>query len=188
MKKYFSPLLLSLLATAALVGCGGGDSIVQTPATSTTPTASTPQPSTALQGTTAADVASQLVGSWSGTCGQSAANSVFSIVYSVVSGSSNSVRSQTSHKFYAAGTNCTGAVSRDSTADNLIVVDGFDTVGSLPVVRYSYGSFSAGAAGASNKATMRLAGTPFVLTEGTGPVNAAGYPTALAATATATKQ
>ena len=188
MKKYFSPVLLSLLASAALVGCGGGDPVVQATSTSTPTPTPTPQPSATLQGTTAADVAAQLVGNWSGTCGQSGANSVFSIVYTAVSGSSNTVRSQTSHKFYAPGANCTGAVSRDSTADYLIVVDGFDAVGSVPVVKYSYGSFSAGAAGASNKAILRLAGTPFVLTEGTGPVNAAGYPTALATTATATKQ
>ncbi len=175
-------LFAGVLAATALVGCGGGDEVVQ----NTSPAASTSTP--AAQGTSAAEVVTQLIGNWSGTCGQSAANSVFSIVYTAVSGSSNTVRSQTSHKFYAAGANCTSAVSNNSTADYLIVVDGFDTVGALPVVKYSYGNFSAGAAGATNKATMRLAGTPFVLTEGTGTINSAGYPTALATTATATKQ
>jgi hypothetical protein len=188
-----SAFAFGLLAATALVGCGGGDEVVQT----ASPTQSAPvapisspatQVSTTVQGTTASDVLTQLLGNWSGTCGQSAADSVFSIVYTAVSGSANSVRSQTSHKYYAPGTGCTGAVTKNNTADYLITVDGFDTVSTLPVVRYSYGSFSAGASAASTKATLRLAGTPFSLTEGEGITNAAGYPSALASKATATKQ
>lgn len=188
-----SALAFGLLAAAVLVGCGGGDDVVQTASPTQSATVapiSSPatQVSTTVQGTTASDVVTQLLGNWSGTCGQSSADSVFSIVYTAVSGSANSVRSQTSHKFYASGTNCTGTITKNNTADYLVTVDGFDVVATLPVVRYSYSSFSAGASGIPIKATLRLAGSPFSLTEGDGITNAAGYPSALASKATATKQ
>jgi hypothetical protein len=197
MKKFTLSNLLTSLFMAALTvllsACGGGSDPVATAATATTPATTATTATTATAATTAttattaaatSTLGTDMLGNWLSPCGGIVGNGTFSMTFVA---NADGTRTSTTVETRYSGANCTGTVTATTTQTNRITLGSVVSIGGTTAMRYTYTPVS-GPVTRGGLAIFTIQGTPAQFFEGTGSLDADGYPTQIATAATGTKQ